>query len=554
MKISLLLTLAAICSALNSLSAAPSIAALGVKNSASYANPGFQNGAIAQGSLFVVFGSGMGPAQIQSATSFPLPTTLVTTSASVTVNGTTRACIMIYTQDAQIAAILPSTVPTGTGTITVSYNGATSPTAPIIVAANSPGLFTRNQQGSGPAVVQDVNAAYNSYTNAFKPGQTVTFWGTGLGPIAGDDSMPPPTGNLPGTNVTALIGGQSATVSYAGRSNYAGVDQINVTIPSGVSGCFVSVGFFVNNVPSNFTSIAVSTTGAICSDPNLFTSADIQNVAGGNPMRLGTALLSQFTATGTILGLPLKVDYETGKSYYQKYTPDSFLNSLSTLADLAVSSGSCAVFQFQNGAFTDPVPSTGLDAGAAINLTSGGTANPMAKSVTGHYQATFVTPNPLGSSTPSVLKPGSTLTLDDGNGGADVGSFKFNITQPPAITWNNKPTAATISRSQDLKITWTGGDPASYVYVLGQSPIDTANQTGAEFVCVAPNSDGGLTVPESILSALPPSSMISEFGFTVPGGLLTVNTTTVSRQTAPGLDVFLVGASTGDAKGAFTFQ
>ena len=126
-----LVALAACCGALTSLSAAPTIAALGVKNSASYANPAFQNGAIAQGSLFVVFGSGLGPAQIQYASSFPLPATLAGTSANVTVNGTTLPCVMIYTQDGQIAAILPSNTPVGTGTIRVTYNGAASPTAPI---------------------------------------------------------------------------------------------------------------------------------------------------------------------------------------------------------------------------------------------------------------------------------------------------------------------------------------------------------------------------------------------------------------------------------------
>src|ERR1019366_9478285 len=224
----LLLTLATSWSAITTLPAAPSIAALGVKNSASYANPGFQNGAIAQGSLFVVFGSGMGPAQIQNATSFPLPTTLAGTSASVTVNGTTVSCIMIYTQNGQIAAILPSSTPIGTGTIRLTYNGAGSPTAPIQVAAVSPGLFTRSQQGSGPGVIQDANGAYNGFTNAFKPGQTVTFWGTGFGPISGSDAGVPPSGNLPGTNVTALIGGQTATVTYAGRSSHAGVYQINI--------------------------------------------------------------------------------------------------------------------------------------------------------------------------------------------------------------------------------------------------------------------------------------------------------------------------------------
>src|SRR5262249_42005119 len=148
--------------------------------------------------------------------------------------------------------------------------------------------------------------------------------------------------------------------------------------------------------------------------------ADIQRVAGGNPMRLGTALLSQVTASGTVLGLPLKVDYERGTSYYQQYTPDNFLNSLSSLADLAVSPGSCGVFQYANGQFVDPVPNTGLDAGGAINATNGSKTMQMAKSVTGHYQATFVAPNPLGSSTPQFVVPGATLSLDDGSGGSDV--------------------------------------------------------------------------------------------------------------------------------------
>lgn len=437
--------LAFFCGALTSLSAAPSIAALGVKNSASYANPGFQNGAIAQGSLFVVFGSGMGPGQIQYASNFPLPTTLAGTSVNVTVAGSTLPCVMIYTQDGQIAAILPSATPVGSGTLTVTYNNTPSPTAPIKVAANSPGLFTRSQQGSGPGVVTDVNGNYNSFANSFQPGQTVTFWGTGLGPISGNDASPPPTGNLPGANVTALIGGQTATVTYAGRSSYAGVDQINITIPSGVSGCFVSVGIFDNGVASNFTSISVSSAGPICSDPNLFSSTDIQNVANGNPMRLGTSLLSQFTATGTALGLPLKIDYESGTSDYQEYTATNFLNSLTQLSDLAVSPGSCGVFEQAGGEFVDPVPAQGLDAGAAINVTGGGVTMMLTKSALGHYGATFSNENPLSPSTP-FLVPGGTFAVNNGTGGADVGAFTFNAKLPPAIIWTNKPAG---ERSRD---------------------------------------------------------------------------------------------------------
>src|SRR3954451_3018930 len=87
------------------LSAAPTVAALGTKNAASYSNPGFPNGSIAQGSIFVVFGSAMGPDPIQKVAQFPLPTTLAGTSINVTVAGTTVACPMLYSFAGQLAAI-----------------------------------------------------------------------------------------------------------------------------------------------------------------------------------------------------------------------------------------------------------------------------------------------------------------------------------------------------------------------------------------------------------------------------------------------------------------
>src|SRR5579871_5785969 len=78
--------------------ATPTISANGVVNSASYARPGFPNYGIAQGSLFIIFGQGLGPAKIVQVSSFPLPTSggLSGTSVQVTVNGTTVAAIMLY--------------------------------------------------------------------------------------------------------------------------------------------------------------------------------------------------------------------------------------------------------------------------------------------------------------------------------------------------------------------------------------------------------------------------------------------------------------------------
>ena len=73
---------------------------------------------------------------------FPLPLALAGTSIKATVDGTTVDLYMIYTSTKQLAAILPSQTPEGTGTLTVTYNGQTSAAAPIRVVRSAFGIFT----------------------------------------------------------------------------------------------------------------------------------------------------------------------------------------------------------------------------------------------------------------------------------------------------------------------------------------------------------------------------------------------------------------------------
>src|SRR5581483_529155 len=77
-------------------------------NGASYINSAMPNGKLAQGVLFIAFGTNMGPASIQRASTFPLPTTLAGTSIRVTVGGVTKDCVIFYTLATQVAALLPS--------------------------------------------------------------------------------------------------------------------------------------------------------------------------------------------------------------------------------------------------------------------------------------------------------------------------------------------------------------------------------------------------------------------------------------------------------------
>ena len=90
-------------------SAAPVIFAAPV-NAASYTLNGLPSSGVSQGGMFILFGAGLGPANLLQVSQFPLPTTAGLGGTTITVNmgGTNYPCIMLYTVASQVAAILPS--------------------------------------------------------------------------------------------------------------------------------------------------------------------------------------------------------------------------------------------------------------------------------------------------------------------------------------------------------------------------------------------------------------------------------------------------------------
>jgi uncharacterized protein (TIGR03437 family) len=521
-------------------SAAPSIAAQGVKNAASYADPQMPNGSIAQGSIFNVFGSNLGPTPIAYASSLPLSTTLSGTTVTVTVGGTAVQCYMVYTSAGQIAAILPSTTPLGTGTISVSYNSTPSPTAPITVVKSSFGIFTINQQGTGQAVVQDGNYKFNSTSFAFQPGETVVIWGTGLGPIVGSDATTPPTGNLPGITVTVTVGGLNAPVTYSGRSGYSGDDQVAFTIPSSVSGCFVPVVISAGAtgatpVYSNYTSIAVGTTTTCTS--TTYPPGVLSIINSGGPIRVGSVNLGRSTSVTSFLGQSITSTSDVGDASFFRFASAGYFTGSSY--DLQV--GSCYV-EIVSGAAGGTIQETGLDAGTAINVSGPGGSKqiPGLATQVGSYDATlgggFALPGQTAP--PLYLSPG-TYTLNNGSGGKDVGPFNITITVPATFTWTNMSSITSVPRSQPLTVTWTGGDPTQPVIISGSS--GTADNAFAAFVCEAPNPPGTFTVPVQILQQLPPSATTS--GVALSSLQLSTANAVIASTLPSGLDFFTYGDS-----------
>jgi uncharacterized protein (TIGR03437 family) len=256
---------------------------------------------IAQGSVFVVKGTGLSATGLVQATPPTYPTTLNNVRVSLTAvsGGTVINALMAYTYNVggvnQLAAILPSTTAIGSYDLRVENAAATSTPFRITVVARKPGIVTVSGDGTGPAqatldgklILQRVNnlgKLGDFDTRSARPGERVDLWGTGIGPDVASDA-----GGTSGDQTTAgqirvLVNGAEVTPSYAGRSQgYPGLDQIVFTLPTTVAqNCAVTVQVRAGDVLSNAVTLATSSaaTGA-CPTPVVVINEIESN--GGTP-------------------------------------------------------------------------------------------------------------------------------------------------------------------------------------------------------------------------------------------------------------------------------
>ncbi len=104
--------------------------------------------------------------------------------------------------------------------------------------------------------------------------------------------------------------------------------------------------------------------------------------------------------------------------------------------------------------------------------------------------------------------------MDNGAGTTSVGPFKAAIVTPPALKWENQSSINIIDRSQNLDVTWSGGDPNGYVNIVGGSAVTSAS-VGAAFVCREKTSAGRFTIPSLSMLNIPLGdlSVLSVGGF-----------------------------------------
>ncbi len=508
-----------------------------VQNGASNITPGLPNAGIAQGSIFIVQGAGLGPANISIAAAAFQSTTLSNTSMAVTVGGTTVNAPMYYTSASQVAALLPSNTPPGTGTIAVTYNSQTSAQVPITVVANNLGIFTIDSSGAGPGIVtyadyslvSAVKAANcggpNTTCGAANPGDTLILWATGLGPVSGSDASGAGLGvAMPSIPLTLWLGGVQAPVVYQGRSGCCiGEDQIVFTVPDNVpTGCAVPLLVQIGNEISNNTVMPVANGSRSCpltSALSSLSSEQIEQLVTAGPVTVGSITLDHFSDGGG------KFEDDARAQFFKAltYTPGTQPFFVSYVDDQPP--GTCLVYNNLNESTNVPFASgTNLDAGSNITLMgpNGSLSVPENQKL-----------NSIGTAG-TFLVPGAYTAA--GTGGADVGSFKAPFTIPAVPTLVSPMNNATVTRSNGMTVTWTGG--SGNVVIELYSPSDNTDTNGTAAVCTAPASAGTFTIPPYVLLAFPAStsagfilSTETKASFTATGlnlGIISLNRYTVA--------------------------
>ena len=124
--------------------------------------------------------------------------------------------------------------------VVVEYSGVQSAALAYNSVAAAPGIYTLNQQGTGPgAVLNQDGVTVNSASTPAARGSVISVYMTGEGqttPAGADGAVIPPVASAlktPILGVTATINGAPAKVLYQGSApgQISGLMQVNVQIP-----------------------------------------------------------------------------------------------------------------------------------------------------------------------------------------------------------------------------------------------------------------------------------------------------------------------------------
>jgi uncharacterized protein (TIGR03437 family) len=480
--------------------AAPAINSGGIVNASGYQTQ------LAPDTVFVIFGSGMGPASIAIASPPNYPTTLGGTSIAFTPVGGGSAvnAKMYYALAGQVAGILPSSITPGTYAVEVTYNTLVSAPQNVTVVPRSFGIATANSDGTGTAQATDGNVnggisltrftsgtlsgAYNWTLGPAHPGDTLVFWGTGGGADPLNDTGGTSGDQTATGNFMVNVAGTQITPLYAGASSgYPGLWQINFTLPANITpDCFAFAQVSAGGVLSNAVTIPIAAAGQTsCSAPGFSQSVLAKMDAGGDIVFAGFSF-GTLTDNGTV--------YELMGGQFARYTAAEW-----TLPFSGPKFGACIVLDetYPAGGKDPSSPDSFLDAGASLPVSG---PNLPATAALGKIA---LSNGPIYSLTPAAgALVAGTYTLT-GNGGADVGPFSVSSTLPTSFSATNFASITAIDRAQPLTLTWSGTGFDEVIIVVQGGVLSTTTTHTVTVTCAVAASAGTFSVPAAALAYLP---------------------------------------------------
>ncbi len=477
----------------------------GIVNAASYTPAGLPSGGIARGSIFSIFGTNIGPASAVQVSVFPIQPALNGVSIQVTQGSISVAALPLYVSAGQINALMPSNTPLGLVSVRVTFNNIRSNASTVRIVNSSFGFFSATASGTGPGAFQNFistdNQPLNSTQVTAKPGQVITAYGTGLGPVSGADNVAPTPGNLP-TAVEVTVGGQSAKVMYSGRSPCcSGLDQIVFQVPDNASaGCWVPVYIRTGAaITSSAVTIAVDQQGAACAQDPL-----TQTFLNGGKAGIVSLVRS---AVRQDVGVKATSDVTTDFFIYDLTQQKGGTFNFSPWFSIAPA-GSCTIYGASGdwtttGVLSEVSTATRLlDAGAFTITGPKGVSGP--QPLGAGFQAAHFGSALSGSSFPNqlYLDPGGYTIAT--SGGADIQAFQTSLTVPSPFTWTNRDQLGAIDRTQPLNISWSGATSGQSLAIIGAAS-DLPTNSSAVFLCVAPAGATSFSVPAAVLATLPAS-------------------------------------------------
>jgi uncharacterized protein (TIGR03437 family) len=222
-----------------------------------------------------IFGTNLSSQPVSNALNAPMPTALNGTQVYIG----SEPLQLLYVSPGQINALLPATLTPGQAYSLVVADGiAQSAPLSFTVTDAQPALYAVDGSGSGQGVIEiagtgSLAATALSGSRPAKPGEYLTIYCDGLGPVAAANGQAlPASGAATPVNTTftttatvsVSIGGITQPVQFSGLAPaMTSVYQVNAQVPNGVAGNAIPVIVTVtdpgtgNVLQSNTVTVAV---------------------------------------------------------------------------------------------------------------------------------------------------------------------------------------------------------------------------------------------------------------------------------------------------------